>query len=132
MIGDNQNAIEKKEHDDTFSVKKVSLFKDKGDGTLERDAFASSSIGTGRKTVTTAGTAVQMSAQVCKRVFIQALANNTDAIAVGDSGVVAAAATHQGKLFYAGQGDWFNVNNLNLLYIDSVVNGEGISFYYEN
>jgi hypothetical protein len=35
-MSDNFNQIEKKEHDDIYHVKKVSLFADNGDGTLVR------------------------------------------------------------------------------------------------
>ena len=87
----------------------------------------------GIKAVTTAGTAVRLSATSvpCRRVFIQALATNTKAIAIGASTVVAAEATARGASIFPTQGDWFNVDNLNLLYIDSQVNGEGVNYLVE-
>jgi len=89
-------------------------------------------IGDGRETVTTAGTAVQMSNVPCKRIFIQAESDNTGAIVVGGSTVVAAEGTQRGVRLYNAQGQWFYVSNLNLLYIDSEQNGDGIQYYYEN
>src|SRR3990167_7995858 len=63
-------------------------------GRLLVDSLASiagnSTIGDGRKTVTTPGTAVALAASTTiKKVHIQALPSNTDAIAVGASTVVA-------------------------------------------
>ena len=46
------------------------------------------SVGDGTKSVTTAGTRVQMSSQTCKRVTIQAHESNTGTIVVGGSTVV--------------------------------------------
>ena len=91
-----------------------------------------SSVGSGTATVTTAGTEVQLTGAICKRVFIQAHESNTGTIVVGDSNVVAALAGRRGKAMFATQGDWFLVNNLNLLYIDSTVSGDIINYYYEN
>lgn len=93
--------------------------------------FGFSSVGDGRETVTTAGTAVQMSNVPCKRVFVQAESDNTGAIVVGGSTVVAAEGTQRGLRIYPSQGQWFYVSNLNLLYIDSEQNGDGINYYYE-
>lgn len=91
-----------------------------------------SSIGDGTATLTTAGTAVQLSSQACSKVFIQAHESNTGTIVVGGSTVVAALAGRRGKTLFATQGDWFYVSNMNLLYIDSTVSGDKITFYYES
>ena len=98
---------------------------------IESGPLGANGVSGGTRTVTTAGTAVQLSvASVpCKRVFIQALSANTGVIAVGGSGVL--AASMNGQYFYATQGDWFEVSNLNLIYIDASVNGEGVGYYYE-
>jgi hypothetical protein len=91
-------------------------------------------VGTGIQSVGTAGTAEQLSpvSIPCKRVFVQALESNTAAVTVGDSHVVAALAGRRGMTLYPTQGEWFNVNNLNLLYVDVMVNGEGVHFFWEN
>jgi|GEM_PF-3468116 len=91
-------------------------------------------VGNGIKAVTTAGTRVQLSATSvpCKRVRITALESNTGVVVVGGSTVVAALATRAGAPLFPTQFEWFNVSNLNLLYLDSMVNLEGVSFYYEN
>lgn len=87
----------------------------------------------GTKTVITAGTRVQLSTTSvpCKRVFIQARDNNGGTIVVGAITCVAALATRRGAALFSSQGDWFNVNNLNLLYIDSTNSGDKINFFAE-
>jgi len=103
-------------------------------GTQDVRIQAHSGVGSGRKTITTAGTAEQLSSTSvpCKRVFIQALEGNTDAVVIGDSNVVASLASRRGKAFFPTQGDWFYVNDLSLLYIDSTANGDKVNFFYEN
>ena len=90
-------------------------------------------VGDGTATVTTAGTRVQLSATsaACKRVFIQAHESNTGTIVVGSITVVAALAGRSGFALFSAQGEWFNVNNLNLLYVDSTVSLDKIHYYYE-
>ncbi len=88
-------------------------------------------VGDGTATVTSAGTAVQLSDIACKRVFIQAHESNTGTIVVGGSTVVAALVGRRGFAFFPTQGEWFNISNLNLLYIDSTADGDKITFYYE-
>lgn len=90
------------------------------------------SVGSGTKTVTTAGTAVQLANQSCKRVIIQAHESNTGTIVVGGSSVVAALATRQGFALYPTQSAVFYVSNTNLLYIDSTVDGDKTNYYYES
>lgn len=85
-----------------------------------------------RRTVTTAGTAEQLASASCKRVVVQALADNTNAVVIGDSGVVAAEGTREGIALFPNQTMEFFVNNTNLLYVDAVTSGEGISYVYEN
>ena len=89
-----------------------------------------SSIGDGSLTVTTAGTRVQFSSQAAKKVFITANTGNTDVVVVGGSTVVAAAGTRRGVPLFPGSSFTIEVNNLNLLYLDSVVNSEGVTFVY--
>ena len=82
--------------------------------------------------VTTAGTDVTLAAStVAKVVIIQAQTDNTSAIAVGASGVDATVATGTGILLYAGEWTpWIPVDNLADIYIDSLVNGEGVRYIY--
>ena len=97
------------------------------------------SIGDGRKIVTTAGTAVKLSATSvpCKQLTITALESNTDAIVVGGSTVVAGSTgdgggTRQGTPLFATQSLVIAIADLEDIYIDSVVNGEGVSYSYLN
>ena len=75
------------------------------------------SVGDGRKTVTTAGTAEQFTSQACKWVEIIAEEDNTDVVVVGGSTVVAALATRRGKPLFAAQSAVFKVKNMDLLYM---------------
>ncbi len=89
-------------------------------------------IGSNRKTVTTAGTAVPLmsTATEAKRLDVTALYENTDMVVVGDSTVVAASGTRKGVPLAAGNTYTFYVTDLSKVYIDSVVSGEGVSFNY--
>ena len=89
------------------------------------------SIGDGTATVAVTGTAVQLPNVACKRAFIVAHEGNTGTLVIGGSTVVAALAGRRGRPLFATQGDWFNVSNLNLLYIDSTASGDKITYYYE-
>jgi hypothetical protein len=90
------------------------------------------SVGDGRKTVTTAGTRVALSTTTsCKKVTIQALDTNTDAIVVGGSTVVAASATRRGIVLLPYNSFTISVDDLADIYIDSVVSGEGVTYLYE-
>ncbi len=91
------------------------------------------SLGDGRKTVTTAGTRVQLSATSvpCMSVAVTAETDNTDKVVVGGSTVVAALATRRGTPLIAGGTVTFNVNNLTQVWIDSLVDTEGVTFTFE-
>lgn len=93
---------------------------------------APSTIGHGVRTVTTAGTDVQLSATTvpCKKVLIQAQTDNTGWIAVGAIGVDATEATGTGSLLAAGDADELEIDNLNKIYIDATVSGEGVRYRY--
>lgn len=93
---------------------------------------AASAVGDGTTTVTTAGTRVQLSAQACSKVRIQAHESNTGTLVVGGANVVAALSGRRGIALFATQSEIFNVNNMNLLWIDSTVSGDKINFYFEN
>lgn len=88
-------------------------------------------IANNRKVVTTAGTAVALAATTaCKRVTITAETDNTGVIVVGGSGVVAALATRQGVPLNAGDTYELDITDLASVYIDSTVNGDGVTFTY--
>jgi hypothetical protein len=96
----------------------------------------------GTKTVTTAGTQVPLSATAGTRIaqiIIQALPTNTGFIYIGDSTVsssngirleipVAGSLLPSMTISCTGVG---NEVDLNTIYIDSSVNGEGVVFLYE-
>ena len=92
------------------------------------------SVDNGIKAVTTPGTAECLVAvsTPCKRVFIQASSSNTDVIVIGGAGVVAAEATRQGAALWPTMGQFFNVANLNLIYLDVIVANEKANYYFEN
>lgn len=97
------------------------------------------SISSGRKTVTTAGVPVKLtaSATVAKRVEVSALESNTDMILVGGVNVVAGTAndaggTRAGIPISAGQTLTIDIDDVSKIYIDAVVSGEGVSYTYFN
>lgn len=91
-------------------------------------------IADGLKLVTTAGTAEALvsSSTKCRRVQIQARPENTDVVVVGASTVVAASGTRRGIALVPGQSVMLNITDLNLLYVDAAVSGEGVSYVYFN
>lgn len=85
----------------------------------------------GVKTVTSAGTDEALaSSTACKKVLIQAQTDNTGVIAVGASGVDATVATGTGYLMYAGDAIEMDIDNLNDVYIDATVSGDGVRYTY--
>jgi hypothetical protein len=92
-------------------------------------------IGTGRKVVTTHGTRVPLAATagtIAARLIITALKSNTNLVAVGGVAVVAAAGTEQGVLLKAtDQPLELSGVDLSRVYIDSITDGEGVSYAYE-
>ena len=85
----------------------------------------------GQKTVTTAGTAVLLLAAntPTRTVIIKALASNTGDIYVGN--VSDDVSSSNGLVLDAGEGVSFDIDNSSTaIYIDSGVNGEGVSFIY--
>lgn len=88
-------------------------------------------IGVGRKTIAAAGTAEALASDTpAKKVDIQAELDNTDVIVVGDSNVIANLATRKGIALRAGESYSFEIINLSHIYIDAVVNGEGVIYAY--
>lgn len=90
------------------------------------------SVNHGSKNVTTAGTDVPLvaSSTPCKSVTVMARSTNTSAIVVGGSGVDATLGTGNGVLLYALDAITIEVDDLADVYIDSLVNGEGVKFTY--
>ena len=85
----------------------------------------------GVKIVSSAGTDVVLGGDVdCKKIDIQAQTDNTGLIAVGFTGVDATEATGTGIILYAGDTYSLEMVNLNLIYIDSTVSGEGVRYTY--
>lgn len=87
------------------------------------------SFGTGHKAVNTAGTQVALAASTaCKKVTIKALALNTKLIYVGISTV----SSLDGFELTKQEEITIYTDNLANIWIDSAVNGEGVSYIYEN
>jgi hypothetical protein len=87
----------------------------------------------GNKLVTTAGTAVVLAAStLAKWVTIQAYRSNTGYVAVGGSTVLASATvgTGRGISLAASESVTLPIANLNTVYVDSTVNGEGVRYTY--
>jgi hypothetical protein len=82
----------------------------------------------GQKTVTTAGTAVTLGAQdVLGPLMVKALDTNTGIVALGN--VSEDVTVSNGLRLEAGDVIIFNyVGNLASLWLDSAVNGEGVSW----
>lgn len=89
----------------------------------------------GRATVASGGTAVQVSTSSVPftKVTITAETDNTGIITVGASTVVASLATRRGAPLSAGDSVTIEAKgqehgNLTNLYIDTTVNGDGVTF----
>ena len=81
------------------------------------------------KTVTTAGTQVPLMASktIAYNVKMKALSTNSGTIYLGNSAVSSA----NGVEYLPGEPEFFDHVDLNTVYIDSSVDGEGVSFSYE-
>uniref|UniRef100_A0A6M3JXT0 Uncharacterized protein n=1 Tax=viral metagenome TaxID=1070528 RepID=A0A6M3JXT0_9ZZZZ len=97
-----------------------------------RIIFDITTVGDGRKTVTSAGTAEPLVAVVTpiQSVAITAETDNTGIIVVGGSTVVADLATRRGVPLNAGETFPLSVNDLADIYIDATVSGDGVTFAY--
>jgi len=89
-------------------------------------------IGSGKKIISTAGTRETLvsSSTPCKEVLIMALPGNTGEIWVGDSNV--SAANKIGIVLYKNDAVSIQIDNLQKIYLDATVNGEGVSYIYVN
>lgn len=112
----------------------VTLWADKTTHRLLVDAGtitvsgAKTSVGSGQQNVTTAGTAVQLPSNACGSVVIKAKTTNTGNIFVGPSAVTSA----NGLILSPGESISMDITNTNLIYLNSAVNGEGVSYLYLN
>lgn len=97
----------------------------------------SSRIGCGRQTCAVAGTPRSLAgtgstftdpAGPISGVAVTAETDNTSIVVVGGSDVVAALATRKGTPLSAGQTAWFPVDDLSDVYVDALVNTEGVTF----
>ena len=83
----------------------------------------------GRKTVTTAGTRVQLAAsKAINSVAVTALEGNTGQICLGGKTVVAKLENRTGIPLVAKQTATIDTDDIGDLWIDSTVNGEGVSW----
>lgn len=112
----------------TDSNNKAGAVKPTNSGTdfyIPSREMGSESINTGIQTVATAGTAAQLPNVPCRRVIIIGLRTNTGYIYLGGSGVSSSA---YGAELAAKDSIELNVSNANLIYINSTINGEGVSY----
>ena len=83
----------------------------------------------GQKTVTTAGTAVTLgSDQVDSAILVKALDTNTGVVAIGNDGADDVTVSNGYRLSAGDQMIFDKVDNLAAIYLDSAVNGEGVSW----
>ena len=83
----------------------------------------------GQTTVTTAGTEVLLNAdQRCELVAIKALPANTGVMYVGNNGSNAVASTTGWPLSVGDSPIVLELKNLNQVYVDATVNGEGVAW----
>jgi hypothetical protein len=88
-------------------------------------------LGDGRKTVGAAGTAEALaSTTACKWVIVMAETNNTGVISVGAATTVAAEATRRGIPLAAGESVTVTIDDLAAVYLDTTVNGDGVTYLY--
>jgi hypothetical protein len=97
-------------------------------GTVATSEVAPTSITHGKQAVTTAGVRVQLGTNTCKAICVKALAANTGSIYVGGSTVSSA----NGFALAAGDSISLDISNTNVIYLDSSVNGEGVTWIANN
>ena len=105
------------------------------DGNVQTKAIPPSAVTSGRKVVTTAGTAVKLvaAATPCKRVQVSVDLGSTNPIVIGGSTVVAASDSQVGIVLIRGNAPvTINIDDVSKLYIDAQTNGDAVCFtYYE-
>lgn len=95
---------------------------------LVGEAYAT--FASGRKTVATAGTAEPLAASpfTTRKIVLQAELDNTGVIVVGGSGVVATLASRTGIALEAGDSIELPLTDATLVYLNSTVNGDGVTY----
>lgn len=90
------------------------------------------SFGSGRQTVTEGGKAVALSTTTigCNWVTLEAETDNTGEIVIGGKSVVAKLAERQGISLAKGDSVTLPAGSLASVYIDTTVNGDGVTFIY--
>lgn len=117
QIGDNSSTISIDDGGGSITV----------DGTISSNLNALGSVGSGKTTVTTAGTRVALgSSTTTASVTIKALISNTGLIYVGNNTV----ASTNGFQLSPGDTVSIDTDNLTDINIDSAVNGEGVTYIY--
>lgn len=128
-----QERLDNAEHiqNGTFGAKRVVLYDSSGNAIIP--SGSASSLGGGRRTSSSPGTAIQINASStsCKRVTVQALQSNSDVIAVGGSASNATLGAENGVILNPGGSQTFNIDNVNKVYFDPRQSGDGISYNYE-
>ena len=91
-------------------------------------------LATGTQAVAAAGTPETLvsSSTLARMVLIQAYPGNNDNVVVGDADIVATAGSERGIVLVPGATVELRVKDLQDIYVDSVVNAEGVSFVYFN
>ena len=89
-------------------------------------------INDGRKVVAVSGSAVALVAVATPiiEVTITAELDNTNTVVIGGSGVIAALATRIGTPLEAGDSRTIQIDDLSKIFVDALVNGEGVTFSY--
>ena len=91
--------------------------------------YTPETISEGRQIVATAGSAVQLASSLnIGQVIIVAEFNNTGVITVGGSGVIADEATRVGVPLNPCDAAIISINNINKIYIDSTIDGDGVTY----
>lgn len=86
----------------------------------------------GRKVVAAAGTAEVLGSKAVRfhTLYVTAETDNTGVMAVGDSTVVATVLTRRGTPLVAGDTLVVEDSSLGMVWLDSTVNGDGVTFNY--
>lgn len=129
-------ALKKASEDISSSAEKMGVVFSGGNSGASSDDMRALGLGTarsvvgGNKTVTTAGTRVQLSSSSlpCRWLIIVGKEANTDTIWVGGPSV----ANGTGIPLLALQSERLDINDVSNVWIDSEVNGEGVTFVYGN
>ena len=83
----------------------------------------------GQKTVTTAGTAVQLgTAEIYGPLMVKALDTNTGVVALGNDNANDVTVSNGIRLAKGESVEFTYVNKLSDIWLDSAVNGEGVSW----